>query len=264
MAELSAVAQILAHRAYRSLFWGRPALHRPYLRIRHLPATFHGTRIVVQGFPRSGNTFLQVVLAECGEEPIEVFAHMHSPTVFRYALDQEIPVIMPVRAPLQSVASLIVWNKWHPIRAIDHYLSYYRNARRYLNDIAVAEFANFTRDTPTFLRRVEAITGIVYRRDDHETLTEYGFRRIDERRADESGSLNVRFVNRPGSRAQGRKRPDLRPTAVQIRGGARSSAAALFALQREVHRRGTLRPADEQPARHGKRFRRGEERVANR
>lgn len=71
-----------------------------------------GTQIVIEGFPRSANTFAFNIFKESfikgGLNPKDIAHHVHSFKQISAGIEHEIPVLVLIRDPLEAVASLIV------------------------------------------------------------------------------------------------------------------------------------------------------------
>lgn len=87
------------------------------------------TRLVVEGFPRSANTFLVQALQIASDEPIAVAHHLHDPIQIDRGMQRNIPVVIIVRDPLDAFTSFRL--KFPTLKvAIMHrmYMSFYRHA----------------------------------------------------------------------------------------------------------------------------------------
>ncbi|MGE0755271.1 MAG: hypothetical protein AB7L92_08955 [Alphaproteobacteria bacterium] len=161
---------------------------------------------VVQGFPRSGNTFLAMLLKEFAARPVNIFTHLHVPAMFTLALENDKTIFMPVREPLGSVVSLIQMKGWSCGRALDHYVEYYTNAQRFIDRVQVMDFKNFTRDIPLALQIIEQHSGIPYKKPaSHEKAEERVFALIDELNIRRTGVIRVNDLHRPHAGRQAGK-----------------------------------------------------------
>lgn len=194
------------HQAYRNIFWSRPHLHRLYLKARGFDLDFSGKDFVVQGFPRSGVTFLSVLFKEYAARPVELFTHLRTPTVIDLALEEEKVVFLAIRDPLASVISLIQVENWSPDRALDHYLEYYTNALRHIENVHVMDFDYFTKNIPLTLAAVEHVSGVPYNKDViHENARKEVFAVIDALNIEHSGTIRVKGLHRPHDERQSGK-----------------------------------------------------------
>ncbi len=196
----------ILHQLYRGVFWSHPALHKAYLRLRGYMIDFAGKDYVVQGFPRSGNTFLSVLLEDYAAKEVNLFTHLHAPAVFHYAFAENKVVFMPVRDPMDSVVSLIQMKGWSAERALMHYIDYYEASLPYVDKVKVLDFAHFTKDISATLKAVEAASGVPYKHDaTHAEAEARTFALIDELNVCASGEINAKDVHRPHSERQADK-----------------------------------------------------------
>lgn len=69
------------------------------------------TRAVIEGFPRSGNTFAFFALkhaeAQRGRD-LEIASHVHTPSQVKLAVHLHLPTLLVIRTPLDAVVSLLI------------------------------------------------------------------------------------------------------------------------------------------------------------
>ena len=63
--------------------------------------------IVIEGFPRSGNTYAAVAFAMSQTKPVRIAHHLHSPQQVLKAQALGIPCVVLIRDPVDTVASLV-------------------------------------------------------------------------------------------------------------------------------------------------------------
>jgi hypothetical protein len=68
------------------------------------------TALVCEGFPRSGNTFLLAAIQQL-YPGARIASHLHSTAHIRYGRLLHVPTVTTLRAPLDSVASLMVFEE---------------------------------------------------------------------------------------------------------------------------------------------------------
>ncbi len=75
------------------------------------------TKIVVEGYPRSANTFafniFKRIFLEMGVSPKRIAHHTHSAAQIIYGAKRNIPMVVVIRDPLSAVTSLIIMNDLH-------------------------------------------------------------------------------------------------------------------------------------------------------
>ena len=117
------------------------------------------TQIVIEGFPRSGNTFAVVAFEQAQRESVRVAHHLHMPAQVIRAAKWGIPTLLLARKPTDATLSWVVREPGVPIRqALKHYVSFYEKAAEY-RDALVVGFEEVTRDYGAVLERVNAKVG---------------------------------------------------------------------------------------------------------
>lgn len=113
--------------------WIRPGIGRSMVRA--------DTDIVIEGFPRSANTYA-VAAFRCanGAGPV-VASHLHAASSVERGVRREIPVIVVIRDPLDACVSLIQRQSLRPSSALDAYIRFHTAIRPYVDDIVVSEFS---------------------------------------------------------------------------------------------------------------------------
>ena len=66
------------------------------------------TDLVIEGFPRSGNTFAVAAFVLSQPRPVRIAHHHHVPAQVIYAVKRGIPVLVVVRKPDDAVLSLVM------------------------------------------------------------------------------------------------------------------------------------------------------------
>jgi hypothetical protein len=99
------------------------------------------TDIVIEGFPRSANTYA-VAAFRCanGTGPV-VASHLHAASSVEGGVRRRIPVIVVIRDPLDACVSLIQRQSLRPSSALEAYIRFHTGIRPYLEDIVVSEFS---------------------------------------------------------------------------------------------------------------------------
>jgi hypothetical protein len=138
---------------------GRWILRPSYLRYahrRHPPETIEpSTEVVIEGFPRSANTFSVFAFQLAQEGPVRVAHHLHAPIQVAAGIRMQIPVIVLVRAPADAVLSLVLRNPYISIRrALSDYATFYERVLSIRGGYVVAPFEEVTSDFGAVIRRV--------------------------------------------------------------------------------------------------------------
>ena len=158
------------------------------------------TQIVIEGFPRSGNTFAVVAFEQAQRESVRVAHHLHMPAQVIRAARWNIPTLLLVRKPKDAALSWVIREPRIPIRqALKHYVSFYEKAAEYRDALVVGFFEELTRDYGMVLERVNAKFGTGFSPFVHsEDNVKRVFDRIEElHRAKRGGRLDEKQIAHP-------------------------------------------------------------------
>ena len=114
------------------------------------------TGFVIEGFPRSGNTFATAAFGMAKSGPLpKVAHHTHAAAVVIAAARRGIPVLLLIRRPGDAVLSVAVRQPDLSLRAAFRaYIGFYGPLLRYRDDLVVATFEEVVRDFGAVTTRV--------------------------------------------------------------------------------------------------------------
>jgi hypothetical protein len=127
---------------------GRAALERfpdLYIRIarRRTPARLGvdaSTDLLIEGFPRSGNSFLVSWIAKANPG-LRIASHMHSIAHVHAALRRRLPVVVVIREPEAALASLALFDRQRPIEQhIERYRRFHVGVLAVCDEVLVSPF----------------------------------------------------------------------------------------------------------------------------
>src|SRR5690606_3500081 len=111
---------------YKVLYFLQPFYPRFKNRI-----TQKDTAICIEGFPRSGNTFCYHAFKLLNPD-VKIAHHIHSPSQIYFSKTYQIPCLIMVRNPLDSIASMVIVDgKISVTVAIKYYIAYYKQLLKY-------------------------------------------------------------------------------------------------------------------------------------
>jgi hypothetical protein len=117
--------------------------------------TRKSTQLVIEGFPRSANSFSVFAFSNAGAGNLSIAHHVHSPSQIISAAKFALPAILLIRAPRDSVAAGLNKIATHTtgdlLRA---YAVYYRTLRPLREHYVIAPFETVTTD---FGRIIDAV-----------------------------------------------------------------------------------------------------------
>jgi len=157
--------------AVRSLIDRYPSIYLPICRVR--PKTRQvtvskDTEIVIEGFPRSANTFAVAAFTFAQGRPVKIARHLHAPAQVIVAVRRGIPCIVLIRNPRDAVLSLLVRAPHISAeQALKDYIRFYRSVAPYRDKFVVGRFEEVTTDFGEVIRRVNARFGTNFRPFEH-------------------------------------------------------------------------------------------------
>ena len=139
----------------------RPALQEPD---DPRPWVSRTTEIVIEGYPRAGNTFAVVAFRLAQGRKIEIAHHLHSAAQIKRAARLDVPAILLIREPSEAILSLVVRDPHASIRwALRSYIRFYSTVVPYLEKTVVAPFATVTSDLASIIRMVNTRYGTAFK-----------------------------------------------------------------------------------------------------
>lgn len=177
------------------------------------------TAIVIEGFPRSGNTYsVAAFVVANGPEP-HVARHLHGPAHVLRAVRMGLPTVVLVRRPADAVCSYLVRRPTlTPADALVEYLDFYRTAWPARHGFVVGMFDQATTDFAAITDAVNRRFGTsfaAYRDTEEERAAAFAL--VEEmNRLECGGELVETHVGRP-SAAREAARQEVRERLQQPR-----------------------------------------------
>jgi hypothetical protein len=192
-----------------------------------------GSEVVIDGFPRSGNTFSIIAFELSQPRPVKITHHLHSAGQITRAIQWGLPTAVLVRDPEDAVLS-------HSVRAgcvtvrqgLRQWIRFYEKVLRYRDRVVVASFKDVTTDFGSVIRRINERFGTSFEVFEHTPENvERCFALIEDRNVQRYGSLVETHVARPSTERadwKGPLREELMdPSMKRMRTRARSLYRAL-------------------------------------
>ena len=118
------------------------------------------TRLVIDGFPRAGNTFAVTAFRLSQREGVPVAHHTHMPGQILGAVRAGIPVLLVIREPEPTVLSLVVRLPYLSVgQALRSYWRFHEPLARVRDRLVVGTFEEVVSDFGAVVRRVNARFG---------------------------------------------------------------------------------------------------------
>jgi hypothetical protein len=113
------------------------------------------TQLVVEGFPRGGNTFTVFALQNAAHNQLRISSHVHHPSQVKLAVERGVPTVLVVREPIAVLSSYLTYGQHG--RASDvfkEYSSYHRELIPYVDQVLVCEFEEIVSDMTSVIARI--------------------------------------------------------------------------------------------------------------
>ena len=194
-------ARRLRH-SFRSRLAEHPALYLPlarFIRKRPGPAVVGAdTELVIDGYPRSANTFAVFAFQLAQTRPVRLAHHLHAPAHLIEAARLRAPALALIREPEGAVLSTVIREPDVGLKAaLASYSRFYLRLMPHRSRLAVATFEEVTGDFGEVIELVNRKFGTSFARFEHtpENVLEC-FRLIEERtRRPRWGTLLAGFTS---------------------------------------------------------------------
>ncbi len=112
------------------------------------------TGLVVEGFPRSGNTFCAEAFRVVSDGRYEIVSHVHHVAQVKSAVKLGIPTIVVIREPVACLASYLVGGPHATVRGVlREYIAYHAGLRRQIPQCMVVDFSDLISDVEAVIAR---------------------------------------------------------------------------------------------------------------
>jgi hypothetical protein len=188
--------QIYAGR-YPALFFGLYRLKRGHRNRTVSP----DTQLVIEGFPRSANSFARIAFRVAQKEKVRVAHGLHVPAQVIRAARWEIPTLVLIRKPKDAILSFVLRDPISVDQALKFYLSFYETVEEYRDAYVLGLFEEVTGDFGEVIRRVNDKFGTAFSlfRHDEQNVNNV-FARLEKNvRRNHGGTSWVPKIARPSA-----------------------------------------------------------------
>lgn len=203
MGTSSTIARAKYHAQLRLLqsSWGLAAMG---LRPKYRPLVVGPrTDVVIEGFPRSANTFATVAFQMAQSGPVSVAHHLHSPMQVVWAVRWCVPCLVLLRNPDDAVSSLIVRHPYIGARlAYEAYARFYERIVPIVDHCVLGPFGSVTSDFGSIIEAMNRRYGTGFAPFEHsDANVARCFALVEELDRADSGLVTVseRTVARPSA-----------------------------------------------------------------
>ncbi|QHI68063.1 hypothetical protein [Tichowtungia aerotolerans] len=139
--------RLSSYDAFIWFFWLQPYL-RPHVVSKK-------SDLLIEGYPRSGNTFACTAFHVAQPSPVTVASHLHCPGHLKRALRLDIPCMILIRRPLDAISSMVIFYQCKfPIRqAIREYIDFYEAVFMFRQRLFVVSFEEVRSDFGAAIQR---------------------------------------------------------------------------------------------------------------
>lgn len=148
----------VARQTLRRIIAERPGAYRIINTLRGDTAGMatRNTDLVIEGYPRCGNSFAEAAL-ELVRPDLKLGHHRHAPAQLLFAAKEGLPAVMLMRDPLDAVVSVLARRpgSTSPIQAFKDYESFYSAVEPVAHQVLVSDFDVTTAQISRLLEAIE-------------------------------------------------------------------------------------------------------------
>jgi hypothetical protein len=159
------------------------------------------TQLVIEGYPRSANTFAVWAFRQAQHEEVHLAHHLHHPAQVIQAARWKVPTLVLIREPKDAVISWVARDPQPVNLALRHYVSFYETVANYRDAYVLGTFEEVTGDYGAVIERLNDKFGTHFSVFHHtEENVKRVFSRIEERHRERNrGMLSETRVARPSA-----------------------------------------------------------------
>jgi hypothetical protein len=167
------------------------------------------TELVIEGYPRSGNTFAVVAIRMAQPTSICIAHHLHAPAQVVAGVRRGLPVMVLIRDPREATASLVIRHSWLSLeRALREYISFYGRLSPHKAGFLVVRFQDLVTDYGAVIRDLNSRFGTHFAEFEHTSENVARCYSLIERIQLASPSASGRIVEAAIARPSAHRRPE--------------------------------------------------------
>ncbi len=162
------------------------------------------TQLVIEGFPRSGNSFARRAFVMAQNESFDrtrIAHHLHVPAQVIRAARWQVPTLVLIRRPRDAVMSFAIWDPISVDQALRYYLSFYETVEKHRDAYVLGLFEEITEDFGQVIDRINVKFGTSFSlfRHDEENVSKVFADMETQARKKYGEALWERKVQRPAA-----------------------------------------------------------------
>ncbi|WP_456426212.1 hypothetical protein [Rhodocaloribacter sp.] len=195
--------------SFRAYVGRYPALFYPLYGMRPITRRLgvkRNTQLVIEGFPRSANSFAVTAFESAQRRPVRIAHHLHVPAQVIRGVAWGLPTLVLMRNPVDAVLSLILREPYRsPEQCFREYVAFYRSIESLRDCFVVGEFREVTGNLGRVIERLNDAFGTAYFPFEHSPENVAQVFRTLERLEMEDGAVKELAVARPSVERERRK-----------------------------------------------------------
>jgi hypothetical protein len=129
--------------------------------------------VVIEGYPRSANTFAVVYFESTQEVKVNIAHHLHIEAQLIWAANNGVPGIVLIREPEDCIRSLVVREDTASVRdSLKRYIKFYTNLLPHRSKLVVGKFEDVTTDMSLIIEKCNQLYGSKFNVIKHTEIVE--------------------------------------------------------------------------------------------
>ena len=131
------------------------------------------TELVIEGYPRSGNTFAVEAFRSAQHAPVNISSHVHTPAQLLRAISAGIPALLVIREPIAAATSLMLAAPYTSASGVLYeWIRFHRRLVPRRDELVVATFDDVTTDMGAVIARINERYGTTFTSFQHDPTAE--------------------------------------------------------------------------------------------
>lgn len=183
-----------------------PLLYRNYINLfrpgkKHLTVDC-STELVIDGFPRSANTFAVVAFEAVQKRGVVLAHHTHVPATIIEGCRRQYPVLLLIRDPLSCVASASIFLSTSPFVLLEEWIWFYKKCLAFKGAVTIAPFEKIVSHYDQLISELNKKFGTDFSLFQHETDLLASVNSRVEEIAEKFGQSELQIARPSGARQQ--------------------------------------------------------------